>query len=160
MAIAFDKLPTDRPGGGFKKMEEGRHYAQINKVDIVKSANTGEDYLRVGFVTKDKDLFSESFFVNEKSFNLWKLGRLLSACKLELAGTGELKDLVKLLPNKKVIVDVVINDRGYPELDFSGNKEGVYARDEVVMETVAEEVEETVSEPETNNQISSTDDDF
>ena len=37
-----------------------------------------------------------------------------------------LKDVAKVIQGKRVVIDVVVNDRGYGSLDYSGDKEGIY----------------------------------
>jgi len=56
-------------------------------------------------------------FDSEKEFLRYKLQRFLTALRLDLKGTFELKDLCKLINNKQLIVDVAIEDAkdGNPE---------------------------------------------
>ena len=70
----------------------------------------------------------------------------------------ELEDIIKVIRDKKVTIDVVVNDRGYGGLDYSDNKEGIYARDEVVTEEI--EVESPVDDEIEAAVASDEDDDF
>lgn len=156
MAINFDALPTGKPNGG-ARIEEGRHLAVVDKAEMTTSKE-GNRYLKVTFKTKDGSFMSENYFDSDKPFLQYKLGRLLQATKIVLEGTGSLEDVAKLVKGKKVIIDVVLNDRGYGSLDFSDNKEGVYARDEVVVDEI--ESEEPTIDPEVEEAVASEDDDF
>lgn len=142
MAINFDALPKDKPNGN-STVTEGRHLAQVFKAEMTTSKE-GNKYLRVTFKTKDGGFVSENYFDSDKPFLQYKLGRLLKATKVVLEGTGTLEDIAKVIRDKKVTIDVVVNDRGYGGLDYSDNKEGIYSRDEVVTEEI--EVESPVDD--------------
>lgn len=142
MAINFDALPKDKPNGN-STVTEGRHLAQVFKAEMTTSKE-GNKYLRVTFKTKDGGFVNENYFDSDKPFLQYKLGRLLKATKVVLEGTGTLEDIAKVIRDKKVTIDVVVNDRGYGGLDYSDNKEGIYARDEVVTEEI--EVESPVDD--------------
>jgi hypothetical protein len=142
MAINFDALPKDKPNGN-STVTEGRHLAQVFKAEMTTSKE-GNKYLRVTFKTKDGGFVNENYFDSDKPFLQYKLGRLLKATKVVLEGTGTLEDIAKVIRDKKVTIDVVVNDRGYGGLDYSDNKEGIYSRDEVVTEEI--EVESPVDD--------------
>ena len=57
---------------------------------------------------------------------MYKLGRLLDACGVTLSGEGTLKDVAKVIKGKKVVVDVIVNDKGYGALDYSNGHDGIY----------------------------------
>lgn len=150
--IQFDKLPTDKPSQN-ASIVAGRHLVKITGAKILKAASSGNEYLSVRFETKDKQSMLEGFHTGDKPFLQYKIGRLLRACNIKLEGEGTLNDIAKLLPNKKAIIDVEINDRGYAGLDFSGNKEGIYKSDEFVTDEI--EVDEDIKEA-----VATEDDDF
>ena len=154
MAINFDALPKDKPNGN-STVTEGRHLAQVFKAEMTTSKE-GNKYLRVTFKTKDGGFVNENYFDSDKPFLQYKLGRLLKATKVVLEGTGTLEDIAKVIKDKKVTIDVVVNDRGYGGLDYSDNKEGIYSRDEVVTEEI--EVESPVDD-EIEAAVASYDDD-
>lgn len=154
MAINFDALPKDKPNGN-STITEGRHLAQVFKAEMTTSKE-GNKYLRVTFKTKDGGFVNENYFDSDKPFLQYKLGRLLKATKVVLEGTGTLEDIAKVIKDKKVTIDVVVNDRGYGGLDYSDNKEGIYSRDEVVTEEI--EVESPVDD-EIEAAVASYDDD-
>jgi len=156
MAINFDALPKDKPNGN-STVTEGRHLAQVFKAEMTTSKE-GNKYLRVTFKTKDGGFVNENYFDSDKPFLQYKLGRLLKATKVVLEGTGTLEDIAKVIRDKKVTIDVVVNDRGYGGLDYSDNKEGIYSRDEVVTEEI--EVESPVDDEIEAAIASDEDDDF
>lgn len=146
MAINFDALPKDKPNGN-STVTEGRHLAQVFKAEMTTSKE-GNKYLRVTFKTKDGGFVNENYFDSDKPFLQYKLSRLLKATGNSTTFQGctnvELEDIIKVIRDKKVTIDVVVNDRGYGGLDYSDNKEGIYSRDEVVTEEI--EVESPVDD--------------
>ena len=124
MALNFDALPKERPNNN-NNVEAGRYEATVFKAEMRDSKSTpGTQYLNVSFKT-DSGFVNENYFDSDKAFLQWKLGQLLIACNVRLAGEGTLKDVSKVIVGKKVMIDVVLNDKGYPTIDYSGNKNGV-----------------------------------
>lgn len=159
MSIQFDKLPTTKPNQN-ATINPGRYLVKITKAEMVERKE-GSAYLRVTFTTKDKEVFTENFFEENKPFLQYKISRLLSATDIVLEGEGSLKDIGKLIINKKAIVDVDVNDKGYANLDFNDTKEGIYRLDEVVTGEVDAEPEETPAlDEDVNEAIASDDDEF
>lgn len=123
--INFDALPKDKPNNN--TVTEGRYTATVFSAKMVPSKKTpGEEYLNVSFKIDNGGFVNENYFDSDRPFLQYKLGQLLKACKVTLAGEGSLKDVSKVVVNKKVIIDVVVNDRGYGAIDYSGNNEGLY----------------------------------
>jgi len=123
--INFDTLPKDKPNNN--SVTEGRYTATVFSAKMVPSKTTpGTEYLNVSFKLDDGGFVNENYFDSDKPFLQYKLGQLLKACKVTLEGEGSLKDVSKVVVNKKVIIDVVVNDRGYGAIDYSGNNEGLY----------------------------------
>ncbi|MBQ4030123.1 MAG: hypothetical protein II625_00080 [Bacilli bacterium] len=91
--------------------------------------DTGTEYLNVSFLLDGGGFVNENYFDSDKQFLQFKLGQLLKACKVTLEGEGTLKDVAKVIKGKKVIVDVVVNDKGYGALDYTGNNDGIYPVD-------------------------------
>lgn len=140
--VKFDALPKDKPSQN--NVTDGRYTATIFDAKMVASKTTpGTEYLNVSFKVND-GFVNENYFDSDKPFLLYKLGRLLKACKVELAGEGSLKDVAKVVKGKTVIIDVVVNDRGYGALDYSGNNEGIYSIDEI--EELTPTLEESIGE--------------
>lgn len=123
--LNFDKLPADKPNQN--AVTEGRYSAEIFKTQMMVSKTTSNEYLNVSFKLDGGGFVNENYFDSDKPFLLYKLGRLLKACNIELNGEGSLKDVAKVIKGKKVIIDVAVNDNGYGSLDYSGNNEGIYS---------------------------------
>lgn len=142
--VNFDALPSDKPNQN--SIAEGRYTAEIYDAKMVASKTTpGTEYLNVSFKVDKGGFANENYFESDKPFLLYKLGRLLKACDVKLAGEGSLKDIAKVIKGKKVIIDVAVNDRGYGSLDYSGDKEGIYSLTELVGVADEETVEATVT---------------
>lgn len=155
MSIQFDKLPQAKPNQN-ATVNPGRYLVKITKAEMVERKEASA-YLRVTFTTQNKETFSENFFEDNKPFLQYKIGRLLKATDVVLEGEGSLKDIGKLIVNKKAIVDIDVNDKGYANLDFSDNKEGIYRVDEVV---IGEVDKEPTLDPEVTEAIASDDNEF
>ena len=122
--LNFESLPKDKPSQN--NIVEGTYKATVFKTEMRVSKETGNEFLNVSFKIDNGGFVNENYFDSDKPFLMYKLGRLLKACNVELKGKGSLKDVAKVIKGKKVIIDVVVNDRGYGALDYSGDKEGIY----------------------------------
>lgn len=129
MALNFDALPTDKPSNS-TSVQPGKHNAVVFKTEMRISKTTNQEYLNVSFKCDDGGFVNENYFDSDKPFILYKLNRLLKACKVQLAGQGTLRDVAKVIMNKHVTIDVVLNDKGYGTLDYSDGNEGIYPMDE------------------------------
>lgn len=147
--LNFSSIPKDKPNSN--TVAEGRYNATVFKTEFRKGKDSNKEYLNVSFKIDGGGFVNENYFEGDKPFLLYKLGRLLTACKVTLEGEGTLKDVAKVIQGKKVIIDVVVNDRGYGSLDYSGDKEGIYAIDAKV---------ETELDPFITNTIETDDADF
>lgn len=136
--LNFSKLPTAKPNNN--SVAEGTYNATIFKSEMRKSKTNDNEYLNVSFKLDEGGFVNENYFDSDKPFLQYKLGQLLKACKVTLAGEGTLKDVQKVIQGKKVIIDVAVNDNGYGSLDYSGNHEGIYAPD-------AAPAEEEIADP-------------
>lgn len=133
--INFDSLPKDKPNNN--SIEPGRYTATVFKCEMRESKTTpGTKYLNVSFKCGNHGFVNENYFDSDKAFLQYKLGRLLKACKVTLAGEGKLEDVAKVIKGKEVVVDVVVNDRGYGSLDYSGGNEGIYEPESVSTKAV------------------------
>lgn len=128
MALNFDSLPTSKPSQN--SIADGTYTATVFKAEM-RTSQAGNEYLNVSFKT-DAGFVNENYFESDKPFIQWKLGQLLKACKVTLSGEGSLKDVAKVIAGKKVVIDVVVNDRGYGALDYTGSKDGIRAAEETV----------------------------
>lgn len=154
MAIHFDNLPTEKPEGATTRTA-GTFKARIVKAEIGKSKTSGNEQLVVSFKTEKGEFVNEYYQEGDSPFAMFKLGQLLLACAVKLQGEGTLKDISKVIINKDVIIDVVINDRGYGSLDYSKDKKGIMP----VTTEVAVHTTETNLDPELEQAIE-TDSDF
>lgn len=122
--LNFESLPKDKPSQN--NVAEGTYKATVFKTEMRVSKESGNEYLNVSFKIDNGGFVNENYFDSDKPFLMYKLGRLLKACNVELKGNGSLKDVAKVIKGKKVVIDVIVNDRGYGSLDYSGDKEGIY----------------------------------
>ena len=109
MAINFNSLPNNRPTN---LPAPGTYYATIEAAEIRQGFDTTKPpYLNVTLALQDKygkncgkvyDILSES----DKELVQYKVARFIIALGLENLGTFELADLVKVIKNKKLIVDI------------------------------------------------------
>jgi hypothetical protein len=125
--IQFNNLPKDKPSQN--NVKPGRYTATVFKCEMRTGKDTGTEYLNVSFLLDGGGFVNENYFDSDKQFLQFKLGQLLKACKVTLEGEGTLKDVAKVIKGKKVIVDVVVNDKGYGALDYTGNNDGIYPVD-------------------------------
>ena len=122
--LNFTSLPKDKPNNN--SVAEGRYNAIVFKSEMRKSKESNNEYLNVSFKIDNGGFVNENYFDSDKPFLMYKLSRLLLACNTPLDGKGTLKDVAKVIQGKRVVIDVVVNDRGYGSLDYSGDKEGIY----------------------------------
>lgn len=122
--LNFTSLPKDKPNNN--SVAEGRYNAIVFKSEMRKSKESNNEYLNVSFKIDNGGFVNENYFDSDKPFLMYKLSRLLLACNTPLNGEGTLKDVAKVIQGKRVVIDVVVNDRGYGSLDYSGDKEGIY----------------------------------
>lgn len=122
--IQFNALPKDKPSQN--NIKNGRYTATVFKCEMRTGKDSGTEYLNVSFLCDGGGFVNENYFDSDKPFLQYKLGQLLKACNVTLEGEGTLKDVAKVVKGKKVIIDVVVNDKGYGALDYSGNNDGIY----------------------------------
>lgn len=134
--IHFDSLPKDKPSQN--NVKPGRYTATVFKSEMRVGKDSGAEYLNVSFLLDGGGFVNENYFDSDKQFLQFKLGQLLKACKVTLEGEGTLKDVAKVIKGKKVIVDVVVNDKGYGALDYTGNNDGIYPIDTNTTANIAE----------------------
>lgn len=122
--IQFNALPKDKPSQN--SVKNGRYTATVFKTELRTGKESGNEYLNVSFLCDGGGFVNENYFDSDKPFLQYKIGQLLKACNVTLEGEGTLKDVAKVIKGKKVIIDVVVNDKGYGALDYSGNNDGIY----------------------------------
>ena len=109
MAINFNSLPVNRPTN---LPEPGTYYATIESADMKQPSDASKPpYLNIQLALQDQngrnagkiyDIIAES----DKELIQYKVSRFLIALGLTNLGTFELADLVKIIKNKRLIVDV------------------------------------------------------
>lgn len=153
--LNFESLPKDKPSQS--NVAEGTYKATVFKTEMRTGKESGNEYLNVSFKIDNGGFVNENYFDSDKPFIMYKLGRLLKACNVELKGEGSLKDVAKVIKGKRVIIDVVVNDRGYGSLDYSNDKEGIYPYKEDYMQV---EMDEEVSQAIEASAVDVSDEDF
>lgn len=154
--LTFDKLPDSKPNQS--NIVDGRYTATIFDAKMMESKTTpGTSYLNVSFKTT-AGFVNENYFDSDKPFLQYKLARLLKACGVHLEGEGSLDDVRRVVKGKEVVIDVVVNDRGYGALDYSGDHEGIYSTNEVTVSSdEAKALEDSTTEvtidPEVNEAL-------
>lgn len=138
MAIMFNKIPSEKPR---TEIEPGKYTATIIKTEVGVS-KSGNNMLTITLKLDENGISFKEFFVEPtENFSMWKIGQLLVACGVALEGEGTLKDIAKIVMNKKVVVDVNKNDRGYAQVDYSGNNEGLSPIEESTTTSLAEDTD-------------------
>jgi hypothetical protein len=160
--LNFERLPQNKPNQN--TIAEGRYQAEVFKCEMRVGKDSGNEYLNVSFKINGGGFVNENYFESDKPFLLYKLGRLLNACNVQLSGEGSLRDVAKVIKGKKVIIDVAVNDKGYGSLDYSGNNEGIYSLNESLPSHAEDDLgQEVTIAPEVSQAIEAavdTDEDF
>ena len=135
MAINFDTLPESIEGGGSNKIiPKGTYYATIERAEMKTpkkkpDGTQNPDYLNLMLKIKDVtgkdvgiiwDIISES----TNDYARYKLRRFIIALGIKITPNLaiELKDLVKISPNVKMIVDISQDKENKNQIDiFSGD---------------------------------------
>lgn len=114
MAINFNSLPNNRPN---QLPTPGKYYATIEKAEMTKPKDpTKPPYLNLTLALQDKNgkscgkIFRDMLSESDNDIIRYKIQRFITALGLPITDTFELKDLVKIVTGKKLIVDVTIDD--------------------------------------------------
>ena len=114
MAINFNSLPNTRPN---QLPEPGKYYATIEKAEMTKPKDpTRPPYLNLTLALQDKNgkscgkIFRDILSESDSDIVRYKIQRFITALNLPITDVFELKDLVKIVVGKKMIVDVTIDD--------------------------------------------------
>ena len=102
--INFDNIPKEKPAG-FSLPTPGFHKATIVK-ETLKTSNNGNQYLELQLKLDSGSMVFDKIMDSDAPALQWKLGRLVMACKLPLAGELTLSDLGKVIHNKRLVIDV------------------------------------------------------
>lgn len=131
MAINFNELPNSNPGGGYN-IPKGTYFALIEKAEMrtpkaKDDGSIGKPYLnlQLSITTPDGKSVGKLFdIISESNHELvrYKLRRFIEALELPITGDFELRDLPKVIINKKFIVDIAPDKQGKAAVDvFSGD---------------------------------------
>lgn len=119
MALNFDQLPKDNPGGSSLAVPKGLYHFEVKKAEMKTSQKSGNTYMSVQLqcsdpTTKASTTVFDMFFESDKPLLQYKLRQFIMALSLNLRGTFELKDLCKIIGGKKGIVALKIEENeGY-----------------------------------------------
>lgn len=116
MPISFDSLPTERK---YDCRDAGLYLAEIESAKFNPATGDKKENICVVFKFIDKDgkpdglpsskLWDYFYYMSDKELPRYKFARLLIAAGMNMAGaTFEPKDIVKVLPGKRMILDVKI----------------------------------------------------
>lgn len=124
--LKFNSVPTEKPKTEFPKLNPGRYDADFDSAEY--RVGPKGPYLLIKFKEVVSGTFISGFFSLENDFGQYCLGRLANACQMTLPEECTADELVKLISQcvTRVSLDVVLNDSGYANIDFSGNLEGIY----------------------------------
>lgn len=117
MAINFNSLPQEKPASNFV-IPKGQYEGVIKKAEMKQPKDDAKpQYLSVEIEALDTvsgasagkiwAIFTES----EAALPRYQLSRLIKALNLPITGEFELKDLTKVIVNKKMLVDIVPEER-------------------------------------------------
>lgn len=123
MAINFNALPQDRPN---QIAAPGTYYGTILEA-TPKVSKAGSNMLALKIELQDYNgkkagILFDNIIESEKAFLLFKIAKFCNALDIVLSGSFELKDLAKIVVNKKLIVDVKhgeFNGNTKAEVDMS-----------------------------------------
>lgn len=116
--LNFDNLPKDRPGGSV--VEKGTYLATV-KTAVMKKSSAGNPYLEVQLNCTSLDgscstTVFDKLFDSDKPLLQYKLAQFIRALQLNLRGNFELKDLAKIIIDKKCMVALKIEQsEGYAD---------------------------------------------
>jgi len=117
MAIHMDQLPKTKPEGqseGFALPEPGLHGALIEDTQVKISTNgSGNKYIEMVLKLDMGAKVWDNIMESDKAALQYKLGRLITACKLPLVGSLELEDLARVIKGKRIGVDIAVKDETY-----------------------------------------------
>ena len=120
MALNFNDLPASRPAGGSSNdiLFEAGKYPGIVKGATITTGPSGE-YLVVRSTLlnpqgQETTIFDKLFYNNDKPLPRYKVAQFLRAINVMPQGDFEMKDLVKVLPGRKFIAAIKVEQNpGY-----------------------------------------------
>ena len=139
MAINFDALPKEKPTGSLSVPTAGFHGVTIETAEI-KTASSGNDYLELKLKLDSGEVVYDRVMESDKPALQYKLGRLLTACKIPLVGALTLKDLGTVIKGKKVVADITVKPDTYQR--EKGNADAMKAEVDIFSNDVFYPIEE------------------
>lgn len=117
--IHFDQLPNSNPLSNML-IPKGTYYGTISKAEM----RQGKDPAKPPYLSITWDITDEQGNSKGKLFDIiteptadltkYKLKRFITGLKLPINGDFMLKDLVKIIINKKCIIDITIDEKSEP----------------------------------------------
>ena len=113
MAINYNALPSEKPATNGTIIPKGQYVATIEKAEMKQ----GKDDTKPPYLNIQMDIVDEASGQNMgKLFHIltesnhpipmYQLKRLIESLNLPITGEFELKDLVKMIQGKKLLVDI------------------------------------------------------
>lgn len=120
MAIQFDQLPQEKPGGSL--IEKGHYKATIKKAEMKakKDDATKPPYLALVLTIHDNETGKaigtvyDNITESDNDYVRFKLKRFIESLGIPLVGSIELKDLVKIANGKSIMVDIAVDEKAEP----------------------------------------------
>lgn len=124
MAINFDALPSSAPSN---VLEAGKYRAKIIKAEmrVPKSNPSAPPYLSMTCEMKDSKgkscgKFWDSLYDSDKDLLRYKLQRFITAMRIPIEGEFELKDLLKVIQGKELVMDISVTTNKQTGKEQSG----------------------------------------
>ena len=121
MAIQFNSLPSEKPGGAL--IEKGQYRAKIEKAEmkVSKQNPSNPPYLNLtlnifGDNGQSKGKVFDMITESDNDYVRYKLKRFIELLGIPMNTTTvlELKDLAKLAPGKEMLVDITVDEKQTP----------------------------------------------
>ena len=121
MAIRFDQLPQEKPGGAVP--ERGRYRIKIEKAGMQanKTDATKPQYLAMTLALLAKEdgtpatgKIFDNLTESDSDFVRYKLKRFIEALKIPVTTSIELKDIAKIVQGKELYADITVDEKATP----------------------------------------------
>jgi hypothetical protein len=119
--INFDELPQEKPSTNGDLIAKGRYLALVEKAEMKtpKGDVVKPDYLNLQLAIMNEDgtpvgRLWDILTSSAAALARYKLSRLIKATNLPITSSFDLKDLVKMMPGKKFLLDIDIDTKGGP----------------------------------------------
>lgn len=129
MPLNMNNMPTDKPsvgGGKLGPIEPGMYPVTVTKATVDISPNSNK-YIELEFTLANKRKMWAKLYDVDKPLPQYKIAAFIRAVGLNFGNTEfELKDVAKVCVNKQLMIDIMIKDNGYNDIDIEGDKKGFY----------------------------------